>query len=246
MKRYETDNDRQNDLNQRLRKVMLKFNLLQESIEPKQNQRKFDGTRVLRRNDHIYMKKAPGVFSIIIVPLSWFIPMLVLTILNECVSYSGALFISTVSIYSVAFLLSIIHIWIYSYMTRYCSQRVFYIHCTHVVIFYFMFHATMGFYNMYTIEPNIWYVIGSWISGFGAMIEYFICCFQRHHFYYCGDEECNELPDYDIGCGLTYEDLFTIFGVFFMLIWISFMLTPLLLSTNLGNAGRSIDFCYVY
>lgn len=96
-----------------------------------------------------------------------------------------------------------------------------------------MMASTLGYYNLYSYNADIGYFIGACVSGFGVILEFFICVFFRDHFYSCIADGCGKPPPEKILCFKAVEDFLTAFGVIFVLSWSGFLIAPVALQSNL-------------
>jgi hypothetical protein len=194
-------------------------------------------------HEHYRLHRFYDFLLIIIFPIITLSSMYIATFFNPCLVYSGSLYISIISIYGVIVLISFFHISVYSYLTWYCSPRIIKIHLFHCSVYFLMVSSALGFYNLYAFDNNFLYFLGSSISSMGSLIEYFICVFQRHHFYYCKADGCNELPAEPVCASYSYDDCFTVLGVFMVMLLISFIIVPVNLSDQLDVGSRPLEFC---
>lgn len=194
-------------------------------------------------SNHFRVRHAYEYFCLIILPFVFALPNFILLIYNPCLTYTGGLYLSLVSIYGFCCLFSYAHIITYSFVTWFCTRRYLNIHLIHVSIFYSLMGSTLGFYNLFSYDNSVWYFLMSLVCGIGTLVEYFICVFQRRHYYYCDDKKCTEVPSSPVCCFDEYEDLFSFFGVIFIICWMGFIVSPIILSPNLNYDGRDFTYC---
>jgi hypothetical protein len=183
----------------------------------------------------------------VFLPLLFCVPIIVITWLNPCLNYVSSLDITTAVLFTTAFLFAMTHNIVYTSVTFFCNPTILCHHGLHVLILFSSMGATLAFYNLYTYDPSFFYFLAAFASSIACLVEYFICMFQRHHFYYCNDYTCDRQMERVISnaYAYTWEQLFTAFTVIFILCWLGVILVPVLLSYQLytESPGRSLTAC---
>ena len=181
-----------------------------------------------------------------VLPLICFVPILVMTILNPCLNYTGSLFIVILSLCCLGFLTALLHLWIYNCYSVFCNERMVRVHNNHTVVMFSFLSATLGYYNLYASDPNFLYVIAITCTSFITIIEYFICMFQRRHIYTCITESCTDVPMEKILCFKRGRNFLNFLGLLFIFSWTGMMISAALLQHNLweyGEGQRPVDSC---
>ncbi len=189
----------------------------------------------------------PTHFVTYIFPMLVNVPLLVLTIINPCLTYATPLYITIVSIFSLCYFVSYVDVCIYNRYIMFCTWNSLYVHNIHIMAFNLMLACTLGYYNLYSYDANIGYFLGAGISGTGALFEFFICIFFRDHFYACISEGCGKPVSKKIMCFKAVEDCLTTLGVMFTLFWMGFLIAPVVLQRYLyyyDDVTRPEAQCY--
>lgn len=186
-----------------------------------------------KRHGHVRPDTLLSVGAIFGVPLLFNIPNFILTVFNPCIKYAEALYLNTFILFIVAFSISWVHLFLYSYYVWYCNWDILKIHNLQIVVFYSMMGSTLGFFNLYANTLTFWNFIAVCICGFGTLIMYFIVVFQRRHFYFCPEDGCREIPAGSFICNISLEDVYTGLGAVFILTWSGFLIVPVVLSDDL-------------
>lgn len=172
-------------------------------------------------------------FAAWVFPLMVNVPLLVLCVINPCITYATPLFITIISIYSTCLGLSYVNNIVYNKYMLFCTYDSLHVHVVHVCIFNLMLACTMGYYNLYAYDANIGYFLGATISGMGALCEFFICIFFREHFYACISEGCGKPPSKKIWCFKAIDDCLTTLSVLFTIFWMGFLIAPVVMQRYL-------------
>lgn len=169
----------------------------------------------------------------IIYPLISFVPFLVMTFINTCLNYTGGLYITLLSLSMLSFATSFVHLWIYNSLSVFCNERMVNIHNIHTVVLFSFLSATLGFYNLYSIDPNFLYVLAFSVTSFITVIEYFVCMFQRRHLYMCTTANCKDETKDNVLCFKRSKDAMNAMGVLFIFSWSGMMISTIILQSNL-------------
>ena len=183
----------------------------------------------------------------LIVPPLLFVPVYVLTVTNQCISYATSLYVVLISLSALAFITSYIHLWVYNSISVFCNDRMVKVHNVHTVVLFSFMTATLGFYNCYAIDPSFLYVIAISLTSFITIIEYFVCLFQRRHLYMCATNSCRDNVKDNVLCFKRSKDALNAMGVLFVLSWTGLMIATIFLQSGLYSyvegQSRPIDEC---
>lgn len=186
-----------------------------------------------------------GLMNLILFfPLLFNVPIIVFTPLNPCLYYVPVLTWITFGLFVGSFVTCFSHLVIYDMIYRYCNSEVLNNHIMHTLMLFSAQGATLAYYNLYAYEPCfLWFGL-AFIAGAWTLVEYYVCLFQRHNYYFCESPDCQHQTNKTAIRKYTYEDVFTAFAVLFTLLWVGTMLVPMALNYQLFEEdGRSETAC---
>lgn len=169
----------------------------------------------------------------LIYPLVTFVPFLIMTIINPCINYAMSLFICLLVLGCLSFATAYIHLWIYNSVSVFCNERMIRIHNIHTSLLFSFMGATIGFYNLYSMDPGFLYIIAITVTSFITIMEYFMCLFQRRHMYMCTTNSCQDDVKDNVLCFKRSKDALNAMGVLFVFSWSGLMISMIFLQYTL-------------
>ena len=160
-----------------------------------------------------------GLWLTVIVYLAFFFAVpLSLTITNPCLSYSDDLYYPTITLYSIAVLVVMIHACLFDRDARFCSKQMLIFHVLQVCNTLASLGAAVMFLNLFAYDLEAWYAL-FFIVFYMLSIPFFMASFWHQHDKNCAlgqDKHVDLLQTKPICCScITYETIFTILLIIF-------------------------------
>lgn len=198
---------------------------------------------------HIYIQ--PGIqtfFVVILTPLAIVTPMTVITILNSCMNYAPYYTWIPLSLFLASFAIYFTHLVMYNSITQFCTRLSLNTHHAMSIIIVFSMTSALGCVNLYSYYPSLLYWVWGTVCALTSFLFYLSGFVQRHHFRSCSYsamphlEQKRRLCSQGGCCGKictwTFSDLFVLFTMLFMLLWIGFVATAIQFSSDLFDSGK--------
>ncbi len=205
---------------------------LQELIHPKETKH----YKISRDNCNLF-------FHSLFIPIACVVPFIVLTALNECLTYAINLYGVVFGLYIGMFTIVWFHYAIYNSNIEFCSEST---KTNHLIIGFIVFSlmgSGLGFINLYTYDFEFWYLMSAIACILIMGFFYFLCLFQNHHLRTCSTPGAKHVINDRVFCGehCTYEICFGILLVLFFLTLCGVLVVFLSLRYELYNEDERIE-----